>query len=203
MNFLGHAYLSPHHDAILAGNVCADLIKGRALAHLAPGVEQGVRLHRAIDRYTDAHPAFAATRRYIDPCRRRYAPVILDVYFDHCLARDWEHYSTEPFDDFVERTCVALERQRHALPAHDPVRLDRMLAARWLAHYRTVEGIDRVFAGLNRRARFSDALAGASADLERHYVAIEANFSELFAALRRYVESLPPSRALRGCGAPT
>ena len=119
MNFLAHAVLSPEDDEILAGNVCADLIKGR-VEHLAPpGIVAGIALHRAIDRFADRHRAFRACTAYVAAPRRRYAPVIVDVFFDHCLARNWGRYSSVDLDVFVERVCARIEQQADIIPVRD------------------------------------------------------------------------------------
>ena len=188
MNFLAHALLSPDDDEIRAGNVCADLIKGRVDGAATPGIVTGVALHRAIDRFADRHRAFRACMSHVAPPRRRYARVIVDVFFDHCLARSWTRYSTVSLDAFVEHVCAQMARQADAVPIRDRARLDRMLESRWLGMYGTRAGLDLAFAGLARRARFGHRLEEAADDLDRHYPAIEASFHVLMPALREHVD---------------
>ena len=188
VNFLAHALLSPDDDEIRAGNVCADLIKGRVDGAATPGIVTGVALHRAIDRFADRHRAFKACMSHVAPPRRRYARVIVDVFFDHCLARSWTRYSTVSLDAFVEHVCAQMARQADAVPIRDRARLDRMLESRWLGMYGTRAGLDRAFAGLARRARFGHRLEEAADDLDRHYPAIEASFHVLMPALREHVD---------------
>lgn len=184
MNFLAHALLSPDDEAIRAGNVAADFIKGGIDGIAHPGIAAGVALHRAIDRFADRHPVFRACVNYVAPPRTRYARVIVDVFFDHCLARCWTRYSAVHFEAFVEEVCTELERRADAIPVRDRVRFTRMVESRWLGIYATRAGIDRVFAGLARRARFARQLDEAALDLDRHYPAIEASFHALMPALR-------------------
>ena len=188
VNFLAHALLSPDDDEIRAGNVCADLIKGRVDGAATPGIVTGVALHRAIDRFADRHRAFKACMSHVAPPRRRYARVIVDVFFDHCLARSWTRYSTVSLDAFVEHVCAQMARQADAVPIRDRARLDRMLESRWLGMYGTRAGLDLAFAGLARRARFGHRLEEAADDLDRHYPAIEASFHVLMPALREHVD---------------
>ena len=195
MNFLAHALLSPDDDEIRAGNVCADLIKGRVEGVASPGILTGVALHRAIDRFADRHHAFKACMAYIAAPRRRYAGVIVDVFFDHCLARCWAHYSAVSLDVFVEHVCARMEQQADIIPVRDRARFERMLESRWLGVYATRAGLDRVFAGLAHRARFGDRLGEAAADLDRHYPAIEASFHMLMPALREHAGQVLASRA--------
>ena len=199
MNFLAHALLSPDDDEIRAGNVCADLIKGRIEGVAPPGIVAGVMLHRAIDRFADRHPAFRACMTHVAAPRRRYAGVIVDIFFDHCLARCWKDYSPViSLDTFVERVCARMERQADIIPVRDRARLDRMLEGRWLRAYATRTGLEQVFTGLARRARFGRGLEDAGADLDRHYPAIEASFHVLMPALREHANqvlaSLVPTR---------
>ena len=190
MNFLAHALLSPEDDEIRAGNVCADLIKGRIEGIASPGIMAGIALHRAIDRFADQHPAFRACAACVAAPRRRYARVIADVFFDHCLARNWARYSTVAPDVFVEHVCARLERHAGAIPVRDRARFARMLENRWLGMYTTRAGLDRVFAGLSRRARFGHRLDEAGEDLDRNYPAIEAAFHALMPALLAHADRM-------------
>ena len=194
MNFLAHALLSPDDVAIRAGNVCADFIKCSIDGIEHPGIASGVALHRAIDRFADRHPAFRASMDHVAQPRRRYARVIVDVFFDHCLARSWARYSAVGLDSFVERVCRELERLADNIPVRDRTRFTRMVESRWLGIYSTRAGIDRVFEGLARRARFGHQLADAAIDLDRHYPAIEASFHTLMPALREHAGRALPLR---------
>ena len=186
MNFLAHALLSPDDDEIRAGNVCADLIKGRVDGVVPPGIAVGIALHRAIDRFADRHHAFKSCLRYVAAPRRRYAGVIVDIFFDHCLARCWTDYSTVSLDAFVEHVCTQVERQADVIPVRDRARFERMLESRWLGLYATRAGLDRAFAGLARRARFGRQLQEAATDLDRHYPMIESSFHVLMPAMREH-----------------
>lgn len=194
MNFLAHALLSPDDDEILAGNVCADLIKGRVEGVVPPGIVAGIALHRAIDRFADCHHAFRSCIACVAAPRRRYAGVVVDIFFDHCLARSWTDYSTVSLETFTEHVCTRVERLADVIPVRDRARLERMLDSRWLRLYATRDGLDRVFAGLARRARFGHRLEEATNDLDRHYSTIEASFRELMPALREHAGEVLASR---------
>lgn len=194
VNFLAHALLSPDDDEIRAGNVCADLIKGRIEGVTPSGIVTGVALHRAIDRFADRHHAFRACFACVAAPRRRYAAVIVDIFFDHCLARCWADYSTVSLGIFVEHVCAQLEGLADVIPVRDRARLDRMLESRWLHLYATRDGLDRVFAGLARRARYGHRLGEAADDLERNYSMIEASFRVLMPALREHADEVLANR---------
>ena len=147
MNYLAHAVLSPDDDEIRAGNVCADLVKGRVDGVVAPGIAAGIALHRAIDRFADRHHAFKSCLGCIAAPRRRYAGVILDIFFDHCLARCWNDYATVDFDTFVEHVCAQVARQAQAIPVRDRARFGHRLQEAGTdldRHYPTIESSFRV-----------------------------------------------------------
>ena len=190
VNFLAHALLSPDDDEIRAGNVCADLIKGRVDGVATPGIVTGIALHRAIDRFADRHLAFRTCMSHVAPPRQRYARVIVDVFFDHCLARSWARYSPVSLGSFVEHVCARMAQQVGIIPIRDRARFARMLESRWLGMYATRVGLDRVFAGLARRARFGHRLTEAAVDLDRHYPAIETSFHALMPPLREHADQV-------------
>ena len=194
MNYLAHALLSPDDDEIRTGNVCADLVKGRIDDTIAPGIALGIALHRAIDRFADRHHAFRSCLDCVAAPRRRYAGVLLDIFFDHCLARCWTDYSGVDFEAFVEHVCAQVARQADAVPVRDRARLERMVESRWLCLYATRAGLDRALAGLARRARFGRLLHEAGVDLDRHYPMIESAFHVLMPALREHADQVLANR---------
>ncbi|MBF2760568.1 MAG: DUF479 domain-containing protein [Ectothiorhodospiraceae bacterium AqS1] len=191
LNFLVHALLSPDDDEILTGNTCADFIRGPLPETTPPKIKAGIRLHRLIDHHADRHPAFHSAKATIAAPRRRYAGVILDVFYDHCLYRNWASHSTTEFDAFVEKTCHRIGLTSSALPIRDQAqreRLQRMVESRWLRVYSHRAGLDRVFEGLARRSRYGgDLLADAAQDLEDHYPTIERSFLYLMPDLQAMV----------------
>ncbi|WP_025770455.1 acyl carrier protein phosphodiesterase [Thioalkalivibrio sp. HK1] len=193
MNFLAHALLSPDDDEILTGNTCADLIRGPLLEGTSPKIKAGIRLHRLIDHHADRHPAFVCAKALIAAPRRRYAGAILDVFFDHCLFRNWASHSVIEFDVFVEKTCHRIGLTSSLLPIRDPKqreRLQRMVESRWLGIYRHRAGLDQAFEGLARRSHFGKALlADAARDLDEHYPAIERSFLHLMPDLQAIAEA--------------
>ena len=101
MNFLAHLYLSKNHTNILIGNFIADGIRGNQFTHLHPEIQQGIVLHRHIDTYTDAHPIVRKSKRRLHERYGHYDGVIIDLFYDHFLARNWSQYSAIPLDVYV------------------------------------------------------------------------------------------------------
>ena len=96
MNHLAHFFLAPADDEARAGTLLGDFARGADLSGYAPRVELGIRLHRRIDSIVDASPQVAALRTLVEPPLRRYAGILLDVFFDHALIRNWQDLSDTP-----------------------------------------------------------------------------------------------------------
>jgi acyl carrier protein phosphodiesterase len=122
MNYLAHLWLTERAQLPLAGAVLGDFLRGRLQGLLPARLEASVLLHRRVDVATDAHPRVAAARVEFGPGARRYAGIVLDIVYDHCLALRWEQFSAEPLERFAARAAqaVAAERRGFAL-AQAPV----------------------------------------------------------------------------------
>ena len=111
MNFLAHAYLSNDNPLLLVGNFMGDFVKGRDLhERFDPGIANGVELHRLIDSFTDSHPVVIESKKRLRESYRHYAPVIVDMFYDHFLASMWDNYSNLSLPEFVKRTYDLLKR---------------------------------------------------------------------------------------------
>jgi len=176
MNFLAHALLAGDDPALIVGGVVGDWIKGPLPGVLPPDLARGVALHRAIDSHAETHPAFNASRARVSAARRRYAGVLVDIYYDHLLARDWSRHDGRALGDY----CVGIYRQitcrLDELPAtaRDPLR--RMAEQGWLESYATIDGIADVLERMSRRARRPNPLAGGEAELAADQDGFAADF---------------------------
>jgi acyl carrier protein phosphodiesterase len=117
MNFLAHFHLAWPDEGLVAGGLEGDFFKGPLHGQLPVQLERGVRLHRAIDAYTDAHPLIAQLRRELPPQLRRYAGILVDLCFDHYLSLHWPNYSTLPLPEFNRDVYRILKRHESALSA--------------------------------------------------------------------------------------
>ncbi len=98
LNYIAHIHIGIHTQTSLLGNFLGDFIKGSQLQHLPFEIEQGIRLHRSIDVFTDSHPLVIELRRYFPRDIRRMAGVIIDIYFDYLLMQTWKRYSGTHFN---------------------------------------------------------------------------------------------------------
>jgi acyl carrier protein phosphodiesterase len=191
VNHLAHLLLAGDDEGLRLGGLLGDFVHGMPDPALPPRVAQGIRLHRAIDTYTDGHPEVVAARARFAPPYRRYAGIALDLWFDHCLARDFARWSAEPLVEFSDaarellwrhdaRLPTALRRFRAYMEAHDLP-----------AGYARREEIGRALQGVAQRLRRDNPLdrmlpllAGLDAPLQAHF---EAFFPQLQAFARAWI----------------
>ncbi len=183
MNFLAHIYLSFDQPEITLGNFFADHIRGNKYKHLPEKVQKGILLHRAIDTYTDSHPMAKMSSKRLHKNYSHYSRVIVDIFYDHFLAKNWEDYSPVPLADFVEKFYDLLEENYAILPMGTKRMLPYMIADNWLLNYANLEGISRVLNGMNRRTNNKSKMNLAIVDLEEHYKDFEMEFTAFFAEL--------------------
>lgn len=201
MNYLAHAFLARATPELLTGGLLGDFVKGRLGNGYSPAVRDGIVLHRAIDRFTDEHPLVVACRRCIAPERRRFAGILVDIYFDHFLALHWSHYSRQPLTHFTRNVYAVLWPQRHDFPARLQRVLPWMRAEDWLASYADIEAVEACLHGMARRFRFAERaqpLADGVHDLLAHYGALQAHFADFFPQLEIFVAQHPVAESLVG-----
>ena len=197
MNYLAHAWLARHSDDAILGALLGDFVFGQStLAHWPEPVRAEIVRHRRIDRSTDDHPAVTAARAGFGPLRR-YAGIVLDVYFDHCLARDWARWNAAPLGEFTARVYRILDARRAELPPRLAAIAPRMAAHDWLGAYARRESVDAAVRGISTRlSRNGDRLVACldvlRANETQAQATFEAFFPELLRAARAMLEPTEP-----------
>ena len=177
MNFLAHALLSGDAEADRVGGLMGDFIKGPLPAGLPPDLASGVALHRAIDSFADRHPAFAASRARISPARRRVSGVLVDIFYDHLLARDWEDHGPGVLEDYAARLYASLEACSGLLPERAREIAELMCRDDWLGSYRNVVAVGRVIDRMaTYRLRRPNPLGGGIEEFLADATGFEADF---------------------------
>jgi acyl carrier protein phosphodiesterase len=184
MNFLAHAYLSGDDPKIMVGNFIADFVKGRqALNTFETEIKRGIELHRLIDEFTDSHPVVSQSKDRLRPKYRHYSGVIVDVFYDHFLARNWTNYHATPLPDFAARVYKTMEDHNALLPTGVLRMLPYMKRGNWLVNYSKVEGIDRALTGMASRTPYLSKMDEAVQDLLKDYNAFQKEFEAFFPEL--------------------
>jgi acyl carrier protein phosphodiesterase len=181
MNFLAHSLLAGDLEADRVGGVIGDFVKGYLPAGLSPALASGVALHRAIDGYAERHPAFAASRKRIGPARRRVAGVLVDLFYDHLLAREWSRYAKTTLENHAAQVYASLLERSAQLPPEAREVAERMRRNDWLSSYREVAAvglaIDRM---ATYRLRRPNNLAGGVEEFLADAAGYESDFAHFF-----------------------
>lgn len=183
MNFLAHIYLSGDHDLIKIGNFMADGIRGKHFESYPLEIQKGIILHRAIDTFTDAHPIFRQSTKKLHAKYHHYAGVIVDVFYDHFLAKNWNTYSDEKLHDFVERFYQSLRDNHINLSERTKQIMPFMIEHNWLVSYQTVEGINRILTQMDQRTKNESKMRFATNELSEFYSEFEGEFTDFFQEL--------------------
>ena len=189
MNYLAHLFLADNTPESLVGAMLGDFVKGAAKNNYAPVIQHNIELHRRIDSFTDAHPIVRASKTLIAPERRRFAGVLLDIFFDHYLARHWDRFSDVALDVFTANVYAALHAHHELLPERLQRMLPFMKAENWLGSYARVEWIELTLQRMSRRLRRGEILASGGEELRRHYDRFETDFLMFFPDLRSFVKT--------------
>ncbi|MBT1699941.1 DUF479 domain-containing protein [Fulvivirgaceae bacterium PWU4] len=190
MNFLAHLYLSGENPKLMVGNFIGDFVKGRnALEKFEPEIVRGIQLHRSIDAFTDTHPVVAASKNRLRPKYRHYAGVIVDVFYDHFLASNWNLYHTEPLPSYANRAYHLVESFESILPEEVKYMLPYMVSGNWLVNYAKLEGIHRALSGMARRTSFNSKMEEAVHDLKANFDDFKKEFDTFFPELSAFCKS--------------
>lgn len=180
MNYLAHIYLSGDNDLVTIGNFIADGIKGKRYKKFSKDIQIGILLHRHIDTYTDAHKTVRLSTKRLHEKYSHYSGVIVDILYDHFLAKNWASYSDTPLDKYIEKFYASLEINYDLLPLRIQKMMPYMLADNWLLSYASIDGISRVLDGVNRRTKNRSSMNEAVVELEEFYTEFENEFSAFF-----------------------
>lgn len=169
MNYLGHAYFSFGQPMLLVGNLISDFVKGKAQYAYPAAVQEGIRLHRFMDDFTDNHPSIREARQIFRPAYRLYAGAFADVALDYFIANDPVFFPEEKvLQDFAEWVYAQLRQYEQFVPEKAKGYFSRMQQQNWLFHYRSFWGIDKSFGGLVYRSTYLTDSTAASATFRSH-----------------------------------
>lgn len=185
MNYLAHLHLGGDQPEQLLGSLYGDFVKGPLEGRFSLPLEQAIRLHRHIDTFTDSHPLVLASLARFPAARRRFAGIILDVFFDHCLALHWHDYAKQPLPQFTARVYQVLDKEP-ALPGRLAQIAPLMAAGDWLGSYREFAVLEQVFRGIARRLSRPEGMAGAMAEVEALYPLLLEDFRQFYPQLQAF-----------------
>ncbi|WP_339100186.1 ACP phosphodiesterase [Pseudomonas atacamensis] len=188
MNYLAHLHLGGQQPQQLLGSLYGDFVKGAALEDFSIQAQEAIRLHRRIDAFTDSHPVVRKALERFSVTRRRYAGIALDMFFDHCLASNWEQYADQPLEGFTQKVYGLLEAEP-ALPERLAQIAPLMISEDWFGAYRDFSMIGHGLEVISRRLSQPDGLLHAYEELTSLYLPLSEDFKEFYPLLRQYAQS--------------
>ena len=188
MNFLAHTYLSGCNEEIIVGNFMGDYVKGRNYMLFPEQVKKGILIHRDIDSFTDTHQITRISKQRIASRYHKYAGIITDIFYDHCLASLWDNYSDLPLSEFVKRSYDLLKRNYKVLPDAIKRWFPTFLENNWMMAYTTVDGIELVLERMSANTSLPDHSAFAVEVLRDQYSIFMDDFLRFFPLIIKFLE---------------
>lgn len=188
MNLLAHAYLSFEQPQVLVGNMISDYVKGKKQYDYPIGIQQGIKLHRAIDKFTDHHEATYRGKQFFKPEVGLYAGAFMDVVYDHFLALDENELGEEEWKPYTQNVYSQLKEYAEFLPEKFALQLPHMSLHNWLFHYRYPAAIEKSFGGLVRRTKYLTDHKVAFELFEKNYGALKLEYQAFFPDVKKFAQ---------------
>ncbi|HGE5774729.1 TPA: ACP phosphodiesterase [Flavobacterium psychrophilum] len=186
MNYLAHLFLSGNNDLLKIGNFMADGIRGNDYLNFPEEVKNGIILHRHIDTFTDAHPMYRKSKHRLHEKYGHYAGVIMDILYDHFLAKNWSYYCDEKLEDYAANFYKSLEDNYNILTEKTQHLLPYMTQRNWLVNYATIAGIEMILFQMDYRTKHRANMQEAVVELQEFYVEFEEEFTLFFEELSAF-----------------
>lgn len=181
MNFLAHLHIADHCNSHLMGNLLGDFVKGDPSKQYQTDISNGIKLHRFVDRITDHHALVEDCKPHFTGVARRFAPIALDMFWDHCLAKHWRTFSPQSLDSFVRYAYCEVNKQiSDDLPPRFLMLHSRMWSGGWLQSYQYLENIEFALHRMSQRSPRMADLTTTFEVLDNEYEQLEAKFAALY-----------------------
>ena len=190
MNFLAHLYLSGDDNGILVGNFIADAVKGRkAILQFPEQVQKGIIIHREIDFFMDTHPIVKQGMSRLRENYPKFSGVIMDIFYDHFLAKNWNDYSKIDLEDYTKQVYSIVEINKEHLLGKAKMMFPYMKRENWLLSYQTIDGIESILERMTQRIDNRVQLHKSVNELQLFYDSYELEFKAFFKEIAEHMES--------------
>lgn len=186
MNFLAHIYLSGDNDAVKIGNFMADSIRGHSYDVYPPEIQKGILLHRSIDSFTDAHPVYRQSKHRLHEKYGHYSGVIMDIFYDHFLAKNWKTYCDESLEAYADKFYQLLKDNYDILTDRIKGMMPYLIARNWFVSYASLSGLEMIMFQMDHRTKHRVAMNESMVELQQFYTEFEAEFTLFFEELRQH-----------------
>lgn len=186
MNFLSHLYLSGKSTEIIIGNFIGDFVKGAKMNDYPSEISKGIKLHREIDFFTDNHPVVLKSKDKLRAKHGHYAGVVVDMFYDHFLAVNWDLYHPQKLKIFADNIYALLQENIDYLPPGAQHMLPYMIKDNWLVSYADIKGIDKACKGIASRTKFASKMETATLLLEENYDEFKKEFESFLPVIKQH-----------------
>ena len=164
----------------------ADSIRGKSYIDYSVDLRKGILLHRSIDSFTDMHPIYRQSKRRLHEKYGHYSGVIMDIFYDHYLAKNWDFYCEEKLEDYVDNFYQLLKNNIDLLTEKVKKMIPYMIAQNWLLSYTTIEGLQMIMIQMNHRTKNRVQMQESIVELKEFYSEFDEEFSLFFEDLRKH-----------------
>ena len=186
MNFLAHIYLSGNNDLVKIGNFMADSIRGNQYTNYPENIRKGILLHRYIDTFTDAHPIYRKSKHRLHEKYGHYSGVIMDIVYDHYLAKNWSNYSDTYLEDYAQEFYKLLQQNYDILTEKTQKMMPFMIARNWLVSYASLDGLEMILFQMDYRTKHRVHMQEAINEVQEFYQEFETEFKFYFEELQQH-----------------
>lgn len=200
MNYLAHIYLSDlvsSDNDFLVGNFIADSVKGRQINKYSKNIQEGIIMHRAIDQYTDNSEEVKNCKLKLRPDFKKFSSVVVDLYFDHFLSKNWDMYSDTNISDFVNEKLLIISEYNDIIPKKSAMMLNYLIRYKRLVTYSKFEGLDASLTDMAIRIKYRSNMENATEFLKANYIFFETEFFKFFPELISFVNDYKSSLNLK------
>ena len=188
MNYLAHIYLSGENDQVKVGNFIGDWVKGNDHKNYPVDIQRGILMHRNIDSFTYNHPIVRKSKMRLNEKYHKYSGIIIDIYYDHFLACNWNLFSEIELTDFTRNLNTCLVSHMSYLPTEIQEFIPGFMKRGWIESYATLEGIEKVLVGISKHTSLPDKTIDAIDILKKQYEVFKTEFFDYFPELVAHIE---------------
>jgi acyl carrier protein phosphodiesterase len=190
VNYLAHFHLAQADDAWIVGALLGEYVKGPLRGEWPAAWEQGMRLHRQIDAFSDQHVSRLQFAQALPAEYRRYAGIVLDIYCDHLLSLHWQRFDDKPLRAFAGHVYALLSRHMAELSPPAARMARRLIDYDVLCIYDEWDTVSGSLARVGERFSRANPLGRAGVELGEYLPQAEELFLELYPALLAHVREL-------------
>lgn len=187
MNYLAHVFLSGNNEEVVIGNFIGDYVKGKHFKKYSESIRKGILLHRGIDLFTDRNKTVKKSKSLLKKKYGKYSGIIIDIFYDHFLAKNWRKFSSQSLNDFKQNLHKTLNKYFELLPEDVKKFVPSFINKDWIKTYKSVQGIEKVLKRMSSVTTLPDETDYAINILKDNYDEIEDDFLNYFPELMGYV----------------